>query len=158
LRSTLAETLETIEYVRTMGIRVSLPVVLCRLAEAYGMSANPGKGLAAISEALAEVEATAQPMCQAELYRVKGELLLIQNASDSPQAEQAFRTATDVARRQQARFCELLATIRLAGLLNNQAKRDEARSVLAEIYGWFTEGFDTADLKDAKALLDDLNQ
>jgi hypothetical protein len=61
-------------------------------------------------------------------------------------------------RRPQARFYELLATIKLAGLLNKQAKRDEARAMLAEIYGWFTEGFETADLKDAKALLEDLNK
>jgi len=153
----LAETLETIEYMRTKGIRVSFPVVLCRLAEAYGKRADPGNGLAAASEALTEIEATSERMCEAELHRVRGELLLIQNASDTAQAEQAFRTAIDVARRQQARFYELRATTRLAGLLDQQGKRDDARSMLAEIYGWFTEGFDTADLKDAKALLDELN-
>ena len=74
-----------------------------------------------------------------------------------PEAQQSFRTATQIAQRQSAKSLELRATTSLARLLSNQGKRDEARAMLAEIYGWFTEGFDTADLKDAKALLDELN-
>ena len=89
------------------------------------------------------------------LHRVKGELLA-QNPSDGAKAEPCFRTAIEIARRQSARSPELRATTSLARLLNEQGRRDEARTMLAEIYGWFTEGFDTPDLKDAKALLDEL--
>ena len=77
---------------------------------------------------------------------------------DRAKAEQCFRTAIEIARRQSARSEELRATTSLARLLAKQGRRDEARTMLAEIYGWFTEGFDTADLKDAKALLDELNE
>jgi predicted ATPase len=83
--------------------------------------------------------------------------LLAQKPSDGVEAEQRFRSAIEIARRQSARWDELRAIMSLARLLDRQGKRDEARTMLAEIYGWFTEGFDTADLKDAKALLDELN-
>jgi predicted ATPase len=83
--------------------------------------------------------------------------LLMQNPSDCVNAELCFRTAIEIARRQSARSPELRATTSLARLLNEQGRRDEARAMLTEIYGWFTEGFDTVDLKDAKALLNDLN-
>ena len=91
------------------------------------------------------------------LHHVKGELLLTQNPSDVAEAELCFRTAIEIAGRQSARSEELRATTSLARLLNDQGKRDEARTMLADIYGWFTEGFDTADLKDAKALLYELS-
>ena len=84
--------------------------------------------------------------------------MLVQNPTDSAEAEQCFLTAIEIARRQSARWPELGATTSLARLLNQQGRRDEARAMLAEIYGWFTEGFDTADLKDAKALLDELGK
>jgi predicted ATPase len=83
--------------------------------------------------------------------------LLAQKAPDGAKAEQCFLTAIEIARRQSARLEELRAAASLARLLAKQGKRDEARAMLAEIYGWFTEGFDTGDLKDAKALLDELN-
>ncbi len=95
-------------------------------------------------------------MFEAEAHRVKGELLLAQDASNAAQAEQSFRTAIEIARRQKAKSWELRATTSLVRLLDQQGKRDEARAMLADIYNWFTEGFDTADLKDAKALLDEL--
>ena len=82
--------------------------------------------------------------------------MLLQNPSDVAEAEQCFRTAIEIARRQSARSEELRAKTSLARLFNQQGRRDEARSILADIYGWFTEGFDTADLKDAKALLVEL--
>ena len=91
------------------------------------------------------------------LYHIKGGLLLAQNRSDGANAELCFRTAIEIARRQSARSSELRATTSLARLLAKQGRRDEARAMLAGIYNWFTEGFDTADLKDAKALLDQLN-
>jgi predicted ATPase len=93
---------------------------------------------------------------EAEVHRLKGELLLMQDASNSAQAEQSFRAAIEISRKQHAKSWELRATTSLARLLDKQGNRDKARAMLAEIYNWFTEGFDTADLKDAKALLDEL--
>jgi predicted ATPase len=90
------------------------------------------------------------------LYRLKGGLLLLQNESNAEQAEKSFRAAIQRSRNQHAKSLELRAVTSLAGLLNRQGKRDEACTMLSEIYGSFTEGFDTADLKDAKALLDQL--
>jgi predicted ATPase len=83
--------------------------------------------------------------------------LLVENPSDVAEAEQCFRTAIEIARRQSARSEELRATTSLARMLRDTARRDEARAMLAEIYNWFTEGFDTSDLKEAKALLDELS-
>ena len=92
---------------------------------------------------------------EAELYRLKGELLLLAGTSKS-EAEESLRTAVVISRRQQAKSWELRAATSLARLLRDSGRRDEAHTMLADIYGWFTEGFDTADLKDAKALLDEL--
>ena len=94
---------------------------------------------------------------KAELHRLKGQLLLLQTQSNSEKAERWFRTAIDLARGQQAKSWELRAATSLSRLLGSQHRREEARTMLAEIYNWFTEGFDTADLKDAKALLDELS-
>ena len=110
-----------------------------------------------LEEGFASVAKTGEQLSSPSLHHVKGELLLAQNPSDGAEAERCFRTAIEIARRQSARLAELRATTSLARLLAKQGRRDEARAMLAEIYGWFTEGFDTADLKDAKALLDELN-
>jgi predicted ATPase len=91
------------------------------------------------------------------LYRLKGELLLMQNGSNTAEAQICFEQAIEEARKQSAKSFELRATMSLARLLASQGKRDATRAMLAEIYDWFTEGFDTADLKDAKALLDELS-
>jgi predicted ATPase len=93
---------------------------------------------------------------KAELHRLKGQLLSLQTPSNSEEAERWFRTAIEIARAQQAKSWELRATTSLARLLTSQNRRDEARGMLALIYNWFTEGFDTTDLKDAKAMLDEL--
>ena len=90
------------------------------------------------------------------MYRLKGELLLKQDDPNATEAQSCFQRAIEVARKQSAKSWELRATTSLARLLQKQGSRDQARTMLAEIYGWFTEGFDTADLKDAKALLDEL--
>jgi predicted ATPase len=90
------------------------------------------------------------------MLRLKGGLLLKQDDSNAAEARICFQRAIEIARKQSAKSWELRATTSLARLLNEQGRRDEARTMLAEIYGWFTEGFDTADLKDAKALLDEL--
>jgi tetratricopeptide (TPR) repeat protein len=125
---------------------------------AYGL-ARAGRvqeGLQAVQEGLAAAAKPEEPHASPHLFYVKG-LLLAQIPTAREQAEDYLRTAIDIARRQSARLSELLATTSLARLLAKQGRRDEARAMLAEIYGWFTEGFDTADLKDAKALLDQLN-
>ena len=90
------------------------------------------------------------------MYRRKGELLLAEDSSNIASGERCFRTGIKVARKQHGKLWELRATTSLARLLRDTGRRDEARSILAEIFNWFTEGFDTADLKDAKALLDEL--
>jgi predicted ATPase len=91
-----------------------------------------------------------------DLHRVKGELLLMHDATSAADAEQCFRTAIEHAQQHNAKSWELRATTSLARLLAHEGRRNEARAMLAEIYNWFTEGFDTADLKDAKALLEEL--
>ena len=95
---------------------------------------------------------------EAEIYRLTGALLLQQAISNAPQAEAHFEQALEVARRQQAKSYELRAAMSLSRLWQHQGKRDEARELLAPIYGWFTEGFDTADFQDAKALLEELGE
>jgi predicted ATPase len=94
---------------------------------------------------------------EAEMYRLTGELLLQQAVPNEPQAEAGFQQALKVARRQQAKSWELRTAMSLSRLWQRQGKRDEARRLLAPIYGWFTEGFDTADLQEAKALLEELS-
>jgi predicted ATPase len=102
------------------------------------------------------VDHTGERYWEAEIYRLKGELLLQQAAPDAPQAEACFQQALAIARRQQAKSWELRTAMSLARLWQQQGKRAAARQPLAEIYGWFTEGFDTPDLQEAKALLDAL--
>jgi predicted ATPase len=109
-------------------------------------------------EALALLDQTTwTPRFSSAVKRVRGELQLEAGRCTEREAEDLFRDAIRIARSEEARSFELLATISLARLLAKQGHRDEARAMLAEIYGWFTEGFDTADLKDAKALLDELS-
>jgi tetratricopeptide (TPR) repeat protein len=129
---------------------------LCFLASGLGKVGRPREGLRLAEDGLTSVAKTGERIYSPSLHHVKGELLLAQNPSDGAKAEQCFRTAIEIARRQTARIAELRATTSLARLLAKQGHRDEARTMLAGIYGWFTEGFDTLDLKDAKALLDDL--
>jgi predicted ATPase len=133
------------------------PLDLSRFASGLGRIGRPEEGLQVVEEGFASVAKTGEQIGSPHLHRVKGELLLAQYPSDGAKAERCFRTAIEIARRQSARSGELCATTSLARLLAKQGRRDEARAMLAEIYGWFTEGFDTADLKDAKTLLDELS-
>jgi predicted ATPase len=114
------------------------------------------KGLEALAAGLATVAKSGGRWWEAELYRLRGELLLQQTAPPPAEVEACFRQALDVARRQQAKSLELRAAMSLSRLWQRQGKRDEARALLAPIYGWFTEGFDTADLREARALLETL--
>ena len=123
-----------------------------------GRSGRHAEGLVVIAEALALVERTGERISEAELRRVKGELLLTASASNAQSdAEHSYRTAIDIARRQHAKGWELRATTSLARLWQRKGNYKEARAVLAEIYGWFSEGFETADLKGHRALLDELS-
>ncbi len=127
------------------------------LAETYVKYARVEEGLDLVAEGLTTSEQTGQSAHDAELHRIKGELLMIKDRGNQAQPECCLRTAIDVARRQGARLFELRATVSLARLLRDTDRRDEARTMLAEIYNWFKDGFDTTDLKDAKALLDELS-
>lgn len=141
---------------KATGAEVGVPYYLALLAEAYGQAGQAEEGLSALAEALASVDNTKQHCWEAELYRLKGELLLMQDEAEAD-AEACFRQAIQVARRQEAKSWELRATVSLCRLWQQQGKREEARQLLAEVYGWFTEGFDTPDLKEAKALLVELS-
>src|SRR5262249_22076721 len=123
-------------------------------------------GLAVLAEALVAVEKTGERWWEAELYRLKGELLLqsggqsLESGASNPPSAVAttcFHQALDVARRQQAKSFELRAAMSLSRLWQHQSKHAEARQLLADIYGWFTEGFDTVDLQEARALLEALS-
>jgi adenylate cyclase len=131
---------------------------LSLIAQSQGGFGYYDEALVAIDEALAVIEETGQRAFEAEVHRINGELLLTRNSSSTARAEEGFRTTIEIARRQKAKSWELRATTSLARLLAKQGKRDEARTMLADLYNWFTEGFDTADLKDAKALLEELGR
>jgi predicted ATPase len=141
---------------RATGAAYQRPHFLGMLAEVHQSLRQPEAGLTALSEALALVETTGERYYAAELHRLKGELLLQHAAPEGSHAETCFQQALDLARRQQAKALELRAAMSLSRLWQQQGKRDEARALLAPIYGWFTEGFDTADLQEARALLEAL--
>ncbi|HKA52848.1 MAG TPA: adenylate/guanylate cyclase domain-containing protein [Candidatus Binatia bacterium] len=156
---------------RAAGTEIARTWYLATLAEAHGKLGQTEEGLTLLAEALAIVDKTGERLYEAELYRVKGELVL-QSGVRSPKlpapntrhlaphaevgAEACFLKAIEIARRQQAKSLELRAVVSLSRLWQQQGKREEARKMLAEIYHWFTEGFDTKDLQEAKALLDEL--
>ncbi|HEY6419721.1 MAG TPA: adenylate/guanylate cyclase domain-containing protein [Candidatus Binataceae bacterium] len=152
----LEEIRRSVEGRDRLGMGLS-PSVLAMLVEAHLQMKQPVAGLQALEEAFSRVEPTGERMYESELYRLKGELLLAQDASNAVQAEKSFRTAIEIAQAQSAKSWKLRATMSLARMIAKQGKRDEARTMIADIYNWFTEGFDTADLKEAKALLDELN-
>jgi predicted ATPase len=110
-------------------------------------------GLSVLTEALASADAREDRHYEAEMHRLKGELFLRRDDSSISEARSCFQRAIELARRQNAKSLELRATVSLAKLLDHQGNCEEARAMLADIYNWFTEGFNTADLKDAKTLL-----
>jgi predicted ATPase len=142
---------------RATGAAVLRPYGLALLAKASAKLGQPEEGLSLLAEALAVTNDTGEHRWEAELHRLKGELLLAHSAEHDTEAETCFRQALDIARCQQAKSWELRAAMSLSRLWQRQGKRDEAHELLAPVYGWFTEGFDTADLQEAKALLEELS-
>jgi len=142
--------------VHATGQELNRPLWLVLLAEAAGYARQVTEGLRLLTEALAAIEASRRYDLLAEAHRLQGEFLLRQATPDVAQAEACLQQALAIARRQQARSWELRAAMSLSRLWQQQGKCTEAYDLLAPVYGWFTEGFDTADLQDAKALLDEL--
>ena len=142
---------------RLRGSTLFTPLYLSYLARAYAELGQLDDAWRCIQEAMTAVEATKERLYEAEINRIAGELSLKTPQPDAAKAEAYFERALAIAREQQAKSWELRAAISMARLWRDQGKRDEARDLLAPVYGWFTEGFDTLDLKEAKALLDELH-
>jgi predicted ATPase len=141
---------------RATGTALGMPTFLARLGEAYGQAGQVDQGLRLLTEALALADTTGERAGEAELHRLYGELRLRQAVPDAPAAAACFQQALAVARHQQARVWELRAAMSLCRLWQQHGKRAAAYELLAPIYGWFTEGFDTPDRLEAKALLSKL--
>ncbi len=154
---------------RATGMERFRPYHLALPAEAYGKGRQVEEGLNVLAEALAQVNKTGERYYEAELYRLKGELTsqkfqvssstfqVPPNTRAAAEAEACFLNAIEIARKQQAKSWELRAATSLARLWQQQGKKAEAHELLSEIYNWFTEGFDTKDLQEAKALLEELS-
>jgi len=144
-----------IAHLRRLGLELRQPYLLALLAEVHLYAQKPDQGLSAIAEARQCIERTGERRWEAELHRLEGELLLLSSPQNPAEAEPHLDRALEVARLQGAKSLELRASLSLVRLWRQQ-RLHEARDLLAPIYGWFTEGFDTLDLKEAKALLDEL--
>jgi class 3 adenylate cyclase/predicted ATPase len=145
-----------LERYRATGAAVQLPHLLTALIEAYNKLEQPEEGLTALAKAQALVEKTGERYYEAELERLKGEVLLAQSPDDPAEAEACFHNALEIARRQQAKSLELRAAMSLARLWQRQGKEGDARQLLNDVYTWFTEGLATLDLRDARDLLNEL--
>jgi predicted ATPase len=156
LQEGIAGMCTVLDAMRARGSKMALSFLLAMLAEAHGKAGQAEDGLTRVAEAQRFMAKSGERCFEAEVHRVKGGLLLALPTPHPAQAEAAFREALEVARRQSARAWELRAATSLARLWHGQGRNDEARALLAPVYDWFTEGFDTRDLKDAKALLDEL--
>jgi predicted ATPase len=152
----LAQMREGLAAWEAMGLELYRTYQLVLLAEVYGKAGQADEGLRVLGQARAAVHNTEGRFYEAEWSRLQGELTLARAAGQQAEAEACFQHALAIARRQQAKAWELRAAMSLARLWQQQGKRAEARELLAPIYGWFTEGFDTADLQEAKALLEEL--
>jgi tetratricopeptide (TPR) repeat protein len=148
--------IEGITKADAVGMNLFRTQFCAMMADAYRAAGQPSEGLTAIDQAIAHAERNQDHFGEPELHRLKGELLLALNARKD-EAEMALRKAIALAQHQEARSWELRAATNLAQLLRQQGRIAKARDTLGPVYNWFTEGFDTADLKDAKALLDELN-
>jgi len=141
---------------QAIGLELTQPVYLIMLATAYARMGQPAAGLAVLADALIRIDRTRERWREAELHRLRGELLLAVSVEQHREAESCFRQALSIAHQQQAKSLELRTVVSLSRLWQHQGKRDEARQLLAPVYGWFTEGFDTAALQEARALLEEL--
>ena len=141
---------------RSTGATLLTPCHLSNLAKAYAELGQFDDAWRCIGEAMTVVDTTKESWCEAEINRVAGEIALMSPEPDAAKAEAYFERALAVARQQQAKSWELRAAMSLARLWRDQGKVQQARELLAPVYGWFTEGFDTRDLKEAKALLEEL--
>jgi predicted ATPase len=130
--------------------------MLVALAETCGKHGRVEEGLDLVSKGLATAGETGLRVLEGELHRLEGELLMIKDPGNATEAERCLRAAIEVACWQGARLFELRATVSLARLLKQQGATHEGHQMLAEVYGWFAEGFDLPDLKEAKALLEEL--
>jgi predicted ATPase len=142
---------------RSTGATMWVPVYLSHLARAYADVGKFDQAWRCIGEAIAAIETAKERWWEAEVNRTAGEITLLSPEPDVTKAEAYFERALAVARKQQAKSWELRAAMSLARLWRDQGKVRQARELLAPVYGWFTEGFDTLDLKEAKALLDELH-
>ncbi len=152
----IAQMREGISDLRSIGSLGSLSILFAALANACARCGNVDEGLATVEEALVMMRTSGEHFCLPEIHRIKGKLLLAGSVNDRNAAEVAFGEALSVARTLQAKPWELRAAMSLARLWRSQGKPQQARELLAPVYGWFTEGFDTLDLKEAKALLEEL--
>jgi predicted ATPase len=146
----------SITALQSTGSTLWLPLHLPHLATAYAEVDRFDDAWRCIDEAIAAVETTNERWFEVEVHRTRGEIALLSPDPDQAKAEQYFERALMIARKQQAKSWELRAAMSMARFWDDQDKRDEARDLLAPVYGWFTEGFDTRDLKEAKALLEEL--
>ena len=148
---------EGLAAIRALRAEFWLPGLLALVIEAHRKSGNLKDAQALVAEALILIDTTAMRSWAAELYRLKGEFLLAQALPNMQEAGTYFQQALDLARQQQAKLLELRAAMSLSRLWHQQGQWAQARQLLAEVYDWFTEGFDTADLQEAKALLAELS-
>ena len=153
----IAQMRQGLDAYMALGSVLLRPWFLAMLAEAYGVAGQTEAGLEALTEALSCVGTTEERWWEAELHRLKGELQLKHATDHAAEAEVCFHQARTIACRQQAKSLELRATMSLARLWQHQGKGQDAYDLLAPVYDWFTEGFDTADLQEAKRLLGDLS-
>ena len=141
---------------RSTGATVIMPLWLSYWARAYAELGQIDDARRCVSEAMTAMETSKESWCEADVYRIAGKMALMSPDPDAKKAEAYFERALAVARKQQAKSWELRAAMSMARLWRDQGKRDEARSLLAPVHGWFTEGFDTLDLNEAVGLLNEL--
>jgi len=152
--SALEELRDSIDAIFDLGVYLNTPYFMTLLARAYLRAGRISQGLQILDEAQQSTESRGENWWLSEIHRLRGEILLARSRDDADDAQACFHRALDISRAQQARSLELRAAMSLARLWMQQKRRDDARELLQNCHGWFTEGFDTADLRDAKALLD----
>jgi predicted ATPase len=142
---------------RSMGMTYLEPFFLSLMAVAHTALGQSSEASRCIEEAMTIIKKSEERWYEAEVNRIAGEIALVAPEPDAAKAQEFFEQALAIARAQQAKSWELRSAMSMARLWRDQGKRNEARDLLAPVYGWFTEGFDTLDLKEAKALLDELH-